>query len=173
MRKLNRTPVLVLLVGLVVLQVIRLSETIGHSQINATTGRIYTGLSITSGKTLSVSNSLTLAGTDSTTMTFPSASATMTQTVASGAKALATGAISSGACTSAQTDTATGAATTDTLLADFNADPTSTTGYAPSSSGMLTIIKYPTSGNVNFKVCNNTSSSITPGAITLNWIVVR
>jgi hypothetical protein len=26
---------------------------------------------------------------------------------------------------------------------------------------------------VNFKVCNNTGTSITPGAITLNWRVVR
>jgi hypothetical protein len=38
---------------------------------------------------------------------------------------------------------------------------------------MLSIIKYPTSNNVNFKVCNSTGSSITPGAITLNWRVVR
>jgi hypothetical protein len=58
-------------------------------------------------------------------------------------------------------------------MADFNADPTSTTGYSPSSSGMLTIVKYPTSGNVNFKVCNNTANSVTPGAATLNWRVVR
>ena len=41
------------------------------------------------------------------------------------------------------------------------------------TTGMLTIIPYPTSGNVNFKVCNNTGSSITPEAITLNWRVVR
>jgi hypothetical protein len=38
---------------------------------------------------------------------------------------------------------------------------------------MLTIISYPTANNVNFKVCNNTSASVTPGAITLNWRVVR
>jgi hypothetical protein len=38
---------------------------------------------------------------------------------------------------------------------------------------MLTIIKWPTTNNVNFKVCNNTLSSITPGAITLNWRVLR
>jgi hypothetical protein len=40
-------------------------------------------------------------------------------------------------------------------------------------SGMLAIIKYPTANNVNFKVCNNTSASITPGAVTLNWRVSR
>ena len=97
----------------------------------------------------------------------------ITKTIASGTSALGTGAISSGACASVVTTAATGTATTDDIQADFNADPTSTTGYSPSSNGMLTIIKYPTSGNVNFKVCNNSGSSITPGAVTLNWRVVR
>lgn len=126
-----------------------------------------------SGKTLGISNSITIAGTDTTTMTFPSASATITQTIASGTLALATGAIGSGACTSAQTATATGTASTDTIIANFNADPTGTTGYIPSTSGMLTIVGYPTTNTVNFKVCNNTGNSITPGATSLNWRVVR
>lgn len=93
--------------------------------------------------------------------------------IASGAKALATGAISSATCTSAQTDTATGAATTDAIMANFNADPTAVTGYIPSTSGMLTIIPWITTNTVNFKVCNNTGSSITPGAVTVNWRIVR
>jgi hypothetical protein len=38
---------------------------------------------------------------------------------------------------------------------------------------MLTIVPYPTAGNVNFKLCNNTASSITPTAITINWRVNR
>ncbi len=112
-------------------------------------------------------------GTSEKTFTLPNSSSTLTITVASGAKALATSAISSAACTSAQTDTATGTLTTDTIMADFNGDPTGVTGFVPLTAGMLTIIKYPTADTVNFKVCNNTSSSITPGAITLNWRVVR
>jgi hypothetical protein len=64
-------------------------------------------------------------------------------------------------------------ATTDNIKADFNGDPTGVTGYIPSTSGMLTIIKYPTVNAVNFKVCNDTAASIVPGAITLNWRVVR
>lgn len=96
-----------------------------------------------------------------------------TITVASGAKALATGAISSGAATSAQTDTATGVASTDTIIATFNGNPTGVTGYIPSTSGMLTILAYPTADTVNFIVSNNTGASITPGAITVNWRVVR
>lgn len=93
--------------------------------------------------------------------------------IASGAKALATGAISSATCTSAQTDTATGTLTSDAIMASFNADPTATTGYVPLTTGMLTIIAYPTADTVNFKVCNNTAASITPGAVTINWRVVR
>ncbi len=117
----------------------------------------------------------TVAGPASSakTYTFANSNATIPQTIASGAKALATGAISSAACTSAQTDTATGTLTTDAIIASFNADPTAVTGYVPLTTGMLAIIVYPTTDTVNFKVCNNTSSSITPGAITLNWRVVR
>lgn len=96
-----------------------------------------------------------------------------TTTIAYGTASLGTSSIASGACASAVTVSATGVATTDNIQADFNADPTSTTGYEPSSSGMLTIIKYPTSNDVNFKVCNNTANSITPDSITLNWRVVR
>lgn len=101
------------------------------------------------------------------------ATAGVTQTIASGAKALATGAISSGTCTSAQTDTATGTLSTDTIQVTSNADITGVTGYAPVTSGMLTIFPYPTANTVNFKVCNLTASSITPGAVTLNWRVTR
>src|SRR6266404_3441446 len=99
--------------------------------------------------------------------------ASTTLTIASGAKALATGAISSATCTSAQTATATGTLTTDTIIATFNADTTGVTGYIPSTNGMLVIFVYPTADTFNAKVCNNTTASITPGAVTLNWRVVR
>lgn len=99
--------------------------------------------------------------------------ANVTLTIASGTSALGTGAISSAACASVVTTAATGTATTDVIQATFNADPTAVTGYVASANGMLTIIAYPTSNNVNFKVCNNTAASITPGAITLNWRVTR
>lgn len=102
-----------------------------------------------------------------------SAAGGLTSTIASGTAALGTGAIGSGACAAAVTVAGTNIATTDTLLASFNGDPTAVTGYIPATAGMLTIIGYPTSGNANFKVCNNTNASVTPGAITLNWRVVR
>ncbi len=101
------------------------------------------------------------------------ACATCTVKVAAGTKALATGAISSASCTAAQTATATGTLTTDVIQASFNGDPTGVTGYVPLTAGMLTIIVYPTADTFNAKVCNNTTGSITPGAITLNWRVDR
>ena len=115
-----------------------------------------------------LSNTTSVNGT-----TIPSGGVTLTQTIASGTVSLATSSISSGTCASVVTATATNVATTDVVMAGFNGDPTSTTGYVPSTSGMLTIIAYPTSGNVNFKVCNNTGAAITPGSVTLNWRVTR
>lgn len=92
--------------------------------------------------------------------------------VATGTSALGTSEIASGACASAVTTGATGAVSTSVVAASFNGDVTAVTGYSPSTSGMLTIVAYPTTGNVNFKVCNNTASPITPGAVTLNWRVL-
>jgi hypothetical protein len=102
-----------------------------------------------------------------------SAAGGLTTTIASGTSALGTSAISSATCASVVTTSAPNTATTDVVTASFNGDPTAVTGYIPATAGMLTIISYPTSGNVNFKVCNNSNASITPGAITLNWRVVR
>ena len=94
-------------------------------------------------------------------------------TIASGTSALGTGAITSATCATLVTTSAPGVATTDVVLASFNGDTNAVTGYVPLTSGMLTIKGYPTANNVNFSVCNNTSSSITPGAVTLNWRVIR
>jgi len=90
-----------------------------------------------------------------------------------GTAVMGTSAISSATCASAVTVSAPGVLTTDTILWGFNGDPTAITGFVPLVAGMLTIIAYPTANNINFKECNNTSSSVTPGAHTLNWKVVR
>lgn len=97
----------------------------------------------------------------------------LSSTVASGTSALGTSAISSATCATVVTTSATNTTTNDVIWWGFNGDPTAVTGYVPLTSGMLTIIAYPSANNVNFKVCNNTSGSITPGAITLNWRVIR
>lgn len=93
--------------------------------------------------------------------------------IASGTSALGTSAISSGACASVVTTSATGVTTTDRIDWGFNTRISQVTGYAPSANGILTIEVYPTADNVNFEVCNHTAASITPGAVTLNWGVIR
>lgn len=108
-----------------------------------------------------------------TTAYADAAAAARTGTIASGTSAMGTSAIASGACATVVTTAATGTATTDTIQYTPNADPTGVTGYAVSATGSLYIWAYPTANNVNFKVCNNTSGSLTPGALTLNWRVVR
>jgi len=99
--------------------------------------------------------------------------ATVTQEIASGTAALGTSLIATTACATVVTVSATGTATTDVISWTPNADIVAVTGYVPSTSGGLAIYPYPTTNNVNFKVCNPTASSITPGAVTLNWRVDR
>jgi hypothetical protein len=123
------------------------------------------------GTVTSVGTTSPLSGTVTTTgnLSCP----TCTVTIASGTVALGTSAISSGGCATVITVSATGTVTTDVPSASFNEDVTGVTGYVPSTSGTLRIDEYPTTDHLNFKVCNETASSITPGAITLNWHVVR
>jgi len=97
----------------------------------------------------------------------------ISQVIANGTAALGTSLINSGACATAVTTAATGTLTTDVVHWSFNGDPTGVTGYAAAAGGTLTINAYPTSGNFVVKVCNSTGGGITPGAITLNWIVER
>jgi len=142
----------------------------------AGTGLTGTAASLTAGTASAVAvGGITGLGTGVATAAANNLSAAggITTTIASGTAVLGTSLIGSAACASAVTVAATNVATTDTVTASFNGDPTGVTGYVPLTTGMLAIIGYPTSGNVNFKVCNNTSAGITPGAITLNWRVTR
>lgn len=95
------------------------------------------------------------------------------QFISSGTAALGTGAINSNTCAAAVTVSASGVASTDAISWSFNADPNTVTGYGAGATGTLSIWSYPTANNINFRVCNLTAGSITPGAATLNWRVVR
>jgi hypothetical protein len=94
-------------------------------------------------------------------------------TIASGTATLGTGAISANACASVVTVTATGVAATDRIAYTPNADISGVTGYGVASTDGLIVYPWPDAGHVNFKVCNSTGLSITPGAVTLNWGAVR
>ena len=96
-----------------------------------------------------------------------------TSTIASGTAALGTSSISSLACATVVAATATGTATTDSIIWTPNASIKAVTGYAPAAAGGLSVAAYPTANNVNFDVCNWSTGSITPGAVTLNFRVVR
>lgn len=90
------------------------------------------------------------------------------QAIASGTAALSTSSVGSGGC-NITTVSATGVLTSSKIVATPNVDPTGVTGYGPSASGSLYVQAWPTANNVNFKVCNNTGSPITPSALTLTW----
>ena len=96
----------------------------------------------------------------------------VTGTVFAGTKALATGSITSTACHS-DTLTATGVASTDAIAWNSNASLSAVTGYIPATTGGLTINVYPTTNTINIDVCNWSTASITPGAVTLNVVVTR
>jgi hypothetical protein len=83
---------------------------------------------------------------------------------------LATGLLTTGTCAAAVTVAVTGAATTSVVSWDYASDPSGVVGYG--SSGGLTVTAYATSGNANFRLCNPTAGSITPGAMTLNFRII-
>jgi len=96
--------------------------------------------------------------------------------IASGAKALGITQILSTECDSS-TATATGVASSDAVEFTPTADISLLTGYAPATTGALSIYVWPSTNTINFKVCNPTAATIgagsTRGAVTLNWRVVR
>ena len=100
--------------------------------------------------------------------------ATMAKVIFSGTIALGTTKVVAATCNIISPVTATGVLSGDRVDASFNADPTSTTGYIPATTGMLTIIPWPSSDAINIKVCNNTSADVTPGgSLTINLGVIR
>jgi hypothetical protein len=116
---------------------------------------------------------VTTVGTDPITFAQTGFGGNATTTVCSGTIALGTSLIASGAAGTTSTSTCTGLATTDTIQATFNGTPLATTGFVPSANGMLGLVVWPTANTINVSQVNNTSASITPGAVTLNYRVVR
>jgi hypothetical protein len=113
-----------------------------------------------------------LSSTTSVNGTSIPASGTLTQTICSGTIALS-GTVNTASHTDFSVACA-GLATTDNVSLDFNGSPLAVTGFIPSASGMLTVIKWPTAGTINVSAVNNTSSNITLGStVTLNYHVFR
>jgi hypothetical protein len=118
------------------------------------------------------SGRLNLASVNGTTIP---ASATLTQTIASGTFTVPVTALAANSCdVTATTATATGAVVaTDALTTFYVSDPTGVTGYGGGTSGGISIRTWLTANQANLKRCNETSASITPSALTLGWKVTR
>lgn len=112
-----------------------------------------------------------LSSTTSVNGTTIPAAATLTRTIASGTTAMPTGALAGNSCdASATTSAGSGIQTSDAVAVTFASDPTGVVGYGGGTpNGGITINAWPTSGQMNFKTCNQTASSITRGAISVNW----
>jgi hypothetical protein len=132
----------------------------------ATSGDVMPPTPAAGGATTTVSGGR-LASKDAAGNVYP-----ITLTIAANSTALGTSVISSGACSST-TATAIGTLSTDAFEWVPNGSISAVTGYVPSTSGGLSIAAYPVADAVKFDVCNWTGVSQTPGAVTINWRVMR
>jgi hypothetical protein len=120
---------------------------------------------------LAATGNLTITDNGSGTLTFASLSP---KVIAAGQTILGTLAISSGTCAGTITATATGATGTSVVHWSMASDPNGVTGYAGSTTGaVLQIYTFPTTNAINIRVCNNSSGSITPSAMSINWDVTQ
>lgn len=156
------------------------------NKITLTAPAVGATITIADGKTLTVNHSLTLAGTDSTTMTFPSTSATIARTDAaqtftgnqtiSGAvignvQALSgAGAVDVVSFTTAFTSTATGNALT---LANGTVGQIKTVAYVAEAAGADTGVLTPTT-RVGYSTITftNVGDSVTLQYFTQGWAVI-
>jgi hypothetical protein len=79
---------------------------------------------------------------------------------------LPTSTINANTCTAPATASMTGLSTTSAFSTAFASNPTAVTGWG--STGGLTFTAWPTTNTINWSICNQTGSNITPGAMTLN-----
>jgi hypothetical protein len=80
--------------------------------------------------------------------------------------------IASGQCAAPVTATVPGANGSSVVHWSFGSDPYGIAGFIGSASGAgLQIYAFTTENTVAFRVCNNSSQSITPSSIAINWDV--
>ena len=118
------------------------------------------------------------AGITGFTVPTPAGIARVAQIIAQGTIALATSSVTTGTCQtvtagSVNSATATGVTTSDRISWNANGSIKAVSGFIPSTSGGFSIEAYPTAGFVNFDVCNWTGTTQAPGAVTVNYEVVR
>jgi hypothetical protein len=140
----------------------------------ASVGATASGFFALSGSSSGTATVTVAAAAGTPTLTLPTATGTLTETIARGQTAIPVTALAANTCdASATTATATGALTTDAVTVSYASDPTGVTGYGGGTSGGITISAWFTANTFNFKRCNQTGLSITPGALNLNWLDTR
>jgi len=165
-----------------------LSDIIGLDFINSTVnanGMIATFSNPTTHKVkVEITGTPAVAG-GVTGFTFPTpaGSARVPQVIANGTSAMPTGSFANGSTCGDTTATATGALPTDEVLVSFTTGGGAAVniftiaGYNPhSASGMLTVNKWADTNLFTIEVCNpalNPTGSISPGAVNVNWAVIR
>lgn len=80
-----------------------------------------------------------------------------------------TSAVAANTCASTVTVAMTGASSSSVFLITPTASTAAVTGWG--STGGLVLTTWGTSGDFQYQICNQTASSITPGAVTFNVIV--
>jgi hypothetical protein len=148
--------------------------TAGNTYLSCTAANpaVCTWTSAAAGGVTSVTGTAPIASSGGTT---PAISCpTCTVTIASGTLVVPVTALAANTCdASATTATATGAATTDAPSYAYASDPTGVTGYGAGTSGGISFRIWTTTNTFNLKRCNESSSSITPGAMSVNWREIR
>lgn len=117
--------------------------------------------------------SLTSDGTNYQVSACTALGAASITSLASGSQALGTSSIGSGACATTLTVAVTGGTTANTANITFTTDPNTVVGYKASATGGLYVGAFMTSAQLNIEVCNSTSTSITPGAMSVHYAVTN
>lgn len=86
--------------------------------------------------------------------------------VASITVTLPTSSVPANTCTSPATVTMTGVTTSNSFVPTFATDPSAVNGWG--AVGGLVFTSWPTTNTLNWEVCNQTASPITPGAMSVN-----
>lgn len=88
------------------------------------------------------------------------------QIIAKGTAAMTTSLIAAATCGTTVTVAASGAGGNDVIQWNFQGPP-------PATAGVLIVNAWNSSNSVSFRYCNPTAKSITPGAATLSWMLLR
>ena len=98
----------------------------------------------------------------------------VTHTIAKGTFTLPATSLAAYSCGSVTSIAASGVSFNDVVNCSPNTDPTVGWGSFGDSEGIVCVVHaYPTTGYVNFRVCNTTANPGSPPNLTYNWQVLR